>query len=118
MNLNTIGGKGFNLIVLAQGGFHVPNAFIIREEAFVEFRSDWNCTPELQQGETLTDFHRSICTAKARVQPQSSISAQEVFIHDKKGRRLGHEVQDIEMGNQQVKLPEPNTELAKHPIEQ
>ena len=55
MNLNTIGGKGFNLIVLAQGGFHVPNAFIIREEAFVEFRSGWNCPPELQQGETLTE---------------------------------------------------------------
>lgn len=41
--------------MLAQGGFHVPKAFIIREEAFVEFRSGWNCSLELQQNESLTE---------------------------------------------------------------
>lgn len=41
IKLEHIGGKGYNLIVLAQGEFLVPHAFIIREEAFREYISLW-----------------------------------------------------------------------------
>lgn len=53
--MKTIGGKGFNLIVLAQGGFRVPNAFIISEEAFREYRSCLNCPPDVDDESSLTE---------------------------------------------------------------
>ena len=42
MKIGTLGGKGFNLIVLAQGDFRVPYAFIVSEEAFRDYRQSWN----------------------------------------------------------------------------
>lgn len=38
--MSSLGGKGYNLLILAQGGFQVPNAFIVSEEAFREYRKD------------------------------------------------------------------------------
>ncbi len=47
-SLETLGGKGLNLIKLAQAGFPVPNAFLIPTKCYQEFVADNGLNPFIQ----------------------------------------------------------------------
>lgn len=53
--MSSLGGKGYNLLILAQGGFQVPNAFIVSEEAFRDYRRDLSITFVESHNTEITD---------------------------------------------------------------
>lgn len=53
--IENLGGKGYNLVRLHQGGFNVPYAFIIVEKAFREFVQNFKEILGVQEGTEVSD---------------------------------------------------------------
>lgn len=53
--MSSLGGKGYNLLILSQGGFQVPNAFIVSEEAFRDYQRDLSITFDESPDIEITD---------------------------------------------------------------
>ena len=69
--LETVGGKGANLIKLANAGFPVPNGFMIPTMAYRQFVEENDLMPQIQEGLQHIDFTspQDLAGAAASIRP-------------------------------------------------